>query len=397
MKLKQQPEDFVVEEVTQFPVDGGPFATYVLTKRSLGTPEALDKVRRQWKIPLHAVSYGGLKDRHAVTTQWVTIRGGPARDLQLDGVHLEYRGQASRAFTSDDILANRFRIVLRDLSPEELHTAMAALDEVKQWGLPNYFDKQRFGSVGWSGDFVARAWCLGDYERALWLALADPHDSDRAADKKEKQFLREHWGDWVACKKVVRNRFRRAVVAQLADQPGQYRRAMAALRRDQRALYLAALQSYLWNAMASEWIRQRVPPEDCFEVVIARWTFTFYRRLNTRLLEELRDTRLPLPSARCGVKTGPVRELMERAAAELGLEVRQLRIKYPRDSFFSKGDRPLVFFPRELAYQTGDDELNPGKRQLTLSFELPRGSYATILVKRITEDRLPENASSLEE
>ncbi|MBC7337938.1 MAG: tRNA pseudouridine(13) synthase TruD, partial [Clostridia bacterium] len=177
-----------------------------------------------------------------------------------------------------------FRIVLRDLSPEELHTAMAALDEVKQWGLPNYFDKQRFGSVGWSGDFVARAWCLGDYERALWLALADPHDSDRAADKKEKQFLREHWGDWVACKKVVRNRFRRAVVAQLADQPGQYRRAMAALRRDQRALYLAALQSYLWNAMASEWIRQRVPPEDCFEVVIARWTFTFYRRLNTQLL-----------------------------------------------------------------------------------------------------------------
>ncbi|MGB9688644.1 tRNA pseudouridine(13) synthase TruD [Thermogutta sp.] len=397
MKLKQQPEDFVVEEVTQFPVDGGPFAAYVLTKKSLGTSEALDKVRKQWNIPLHAVSYGGLKDRHALTTQWVTIRGGPPRDLELDGVRLEYRGQASRAFTSDDILANRFRIVLRDLSPEELHAAMAALDEVKQWGLPNYFDKQRFGSVGWSGDFVARAWCLGDYERALWLALADPHDSDRAADKKEKQFLREHWGDWAACKKVVRNRFRRAVVAQLADQPGQYRRAMAALRRDQRALYLAALQSYLWNAMASEWIRQRVPPQDCFEVVIARWTFTFYRRLNSQLLDEFREIRLPLPSARCGIKTGPVRELMERAAAELGLEVRQLRIKYPRDSFFSKGDRSLVFFPRELTCETGNDELNPGKQRLTLSFELPRGSYATILVKRITEDRSPEAGLGFEE
>lgn len=387
MKLKQRPEDFIVEEISEFPLDGGPYAVYTLTKTSLGTPEAVDKIRKAWRLPLYAVSYGGLKDRHAVTTQFLTIRGGPPRDLHLDGLTLHYRGQASRAFVSDDIAANRFHIVIRDLNTEEVESAVKALDEVRQWGLPNYFDKQRFGSVGWSGDFVARAWCLGDYERALWLALADPQDSDRARDKHEKQFLREHWGDWAACKQVVRNRFRRAVVAQLADQPGQYRRAMAAIRRDQRGLYLAALQSYLWNAMASEWIRQHAPSEECFEVVIARWTFTFFRRLTPELREMFAQTTLPLPSARCGVKSGPIRELMERAASELGLEVRQLRIKYPRDSFFSKGERPVVFFPKELTFDVAEDELNPGKRQLILDFALPRGSYATILVKRITEDR----------
>ncbi|HQF14821.1 MAG TPA: tRNA pseudouridine(13) synthase TruD, partial [Thermogutta sp.] len=164
---------------------------------------------------MHAVSYGGLKDRHAITRQYLTIRNGPSSSLTLEGIRLEYLGQASRPFTSDDITANHFRIVIRDLTLEDMEKAITALQEVGQFGLPNYFDKQRFGSVGWSGDFVARAWCLGDYERALWLALADPHDSDRSSDKKEKAYLREHWGDWLACKQVVRNRFRRAVVAQL--------------------------------------------------------------------------------------------------------------------------------------------------------------------------------------
>lgn len=392
MKLKQRPEDFVVEEISAFPLGSGPYAVYILRKTSLGTPEAVDVVREAWKLPLHAVSYGGLKDRHAVTTQLVTIKNGPPRDFRAEGLTLQYRGQAARAFVSDDILANRFQIVLRDLNAGELSLAVQALEEVQQFGLPNYFDKQRFGSVGWSGDFVARAWCLGDYERALWLALADAHDSDRAADKREKQFLREHWGDWAACKEVVRNRFRRAVVAQLADQPGYYRRAMAALRRDQRGLYLAALQSYLWNAMASELIRQHVAPDQVFDVVIARWTFCFFRRLSADLLEQWRNLTLPLPSARCGIKTGPMRELMERAAGELGLEVRQLRIKYPRDSFFSKGERRLVVFPEKLSWESGRDELNPGKEKLLLRFELPRGSYATILVKRITEDRCGSEA-----
>lgn len=390
MKLKQIPTDFIVEELSNFPLNGGPYAVYHLTKQSLGTPEAVDQIRERWRLPLHAISYGGLKDRHAVTRQWLTIRNGPKQSLHLDGVRLEYLGQASRPFTSENISTNRFRITLRDMGPADVEKAMAGIEEVRQFGLPNYFDKQRFGSVGWSGDFVARAWCLGDYERALWLALADPHDSDRSRDKEEKKFLREHWGDWMACKQVVRNRFRRAVVAQLADQPGEYRRAMAALRRDQRGLYLAAFQSYLWNVMASQWIARHVPLQDRFEVLIGRWMFTFFRRLSQDTAAQFRMTQIPLPSARCGIKSGPIRDLMEQAAAELGLEVRQLRIKYPRDSFFSKGERPLTFVPNNLTVVKDFDEMNPGREKLILAFDLPRGSYATILVKRITEDQSDE-------
>ena len=74
----------------------------------------------------------------------------------------------------------------------------------------------------------------------------------------------------------------------------------------------------------------------------------------------------------------------EQVVRDAGLEWRELRVKYPRDSFFSKGWRSAVAVPQDLAAEPADDELHPPRHKLTLRFILPRGSYATILVKRLT-------------
>src|SRR6478735_654143 len=118
MKLKSLPEDFEVEELSDFPINGGSFAVYLLTKRSIGTPEAITAIAERWNIPRREIGYGGLKDKHAVTRQWVTIRRGLRRDFNQESLSLAYQGQASRHFGPQDISANRFRIVLRNLSHE---------------------------------------------------------------------------------------------------------------------------------------------------------------------------------------------------------------------------------------------------------------------------------------
>ena len=69
---------------------------------------------------------------------------------------------------------------------------------------------------------------------------------------------------------------------------------------------------------------------------------------------------------------------------DAGLEWRELRVKYPRDSFFSKGWRQAVILPQDLHADVADDELDPPQRKLSLAFTLPRGSYATIVIKRLT-------------
>ncbi len=225
MKLKHKPEDFRVEEIAEPELGGGPFAFYRLAKKSLGTPEAVDAICRAWRVARDAVAVGGLKDRHAATRQFLSIENGPRRNLEQTNLALEYLGQSARPFDSKDILANRFEIVIRGLRPPEAEHIAAALPQAAEGGVPNYFDDQRFGSVGVSGDFIARPWCLGDYDRALWLALAESNSHDRPAVREEKRELCEHWGDWPACRQnAFRPVVRAAMDAPLPPTPGLSRR-----------------------------------------------------------------------------------------------------------------------------------------------------------------------------
>jgi tRNA pseudouridine13 synthase len=72
--------------------------------------------------------------------------------------------------------------------------------------------------------------------------------------------------------------------------------------------------------------------------------------------------------------------------AEEGILLDQMRIKGMQQPFFSKGDRTAKIPVGNLTWDAGDDELNRGRRKLLLQFELPRGCYATMLVKRLTVD-----------
>src|SRR5919202_1691364 len=104
MKVKQQPDDFRVEELTS--VAGGPagpFAFYRLEKQGWSTPDALAALRRRWRVDVRRLSYGGLKDRHAATVQYLTIFHGPRRNLRHHEVAVEYLGQVPAAYTSRDI------------------------------------------------------------------------------------------------------------------------------------------------------------------------------------------------------------------------------------------------------------------------------------------------------
>jgi len=386
MKLKQQPEDFQVEELTDVvPSAEGPFAFYRLDKEGWTTPDALQAVRRRWKLEPRRLSYGGLKDRHAHTVQYLTIFRGPQRRLTHHGIRLEYLGQVAAPYTSRAIRANRFHLTLRDLSPPEARAAQQALDQVRAEGVPNYFDDQRFGSAGPGGRFVARALVLGGYEEALRLALAEPYEHDRAAQKREKAILRGCWGDWAACKEQLPRGHARSLVDYLSHHPDDFRGAVARLRPELRGLYLSAYQSHLWNRMLARWLSGHCRPGQVMPVRLRLGEVPMHRGLDTSQLAELAGLRLPLPSARVQTDAADVgAALMDAVLHEEGLERGQLKLKGFREMFFSKGDRAALCVPDGLRQEACPDERHPGRQKLLLAFELPRGCYATLVVKRIT-------------
>jgi tRNA pseudouridine13 synthase len=385
LKLKQQPEDFQVEELTEVvPGTEGPFAFYCLDKRGWTTPDALQAIRRRWRLDLGRVSYGGLKDRHAHTIQYFTVFRGPKRGLTHHTVTVTYLGQVPQSYTSRDIRSNRFQLTLRDLTPEASTHALKALEEVRVEGVPNYFDDQRFGSVSGGGEFVARLLVLGRYEEALRQALAAPYEHDRAAQRKEKAILQAHWGDWTTCKAQLPRGHARSLVAYLEDHPDDYKGALARLRPELRGLYLSAYQSHLWNNMLASWLRQHCRPEQLIRVHLRLGELPMYQMLDEAQRRELAGRSLPLPSARGRLDpSDPRLSLMTAVLAEEGLTADQLKLKGFREMFFSKGERDALCMPAGLTHELRDDDRHPGRHQMILGFELPRGSYATLIVKRL--------------
>ena len=254
-------------------------------------------------------------------------------------------------------------------------------------GLPNYFDDQRFGSVGFSGGFIARAWLAGDHEQALRLAIAEPNPADRPDTKQEKAILREFWGNWPEAKARLERSHARSLVTYLADHPVDFRGAFARVRRELRSLYFSAYQSHLWNLTLGRMIERADPA----------------RAAGADRLQGRHPADPPRPRHRPGRRssppagspcpprgprcppTGPEREAALEVVAAEGFAWEDLRVKHLKDVFFSKGTRPALFFAENLTHALADDELEPGRKKLRLEFELPKGAYATLVVKRVTD------------
>jgi tRNA pseudouridine13 synthase len=385
MKVKQRPEDFRVEELT--PVlagDEGQFAFYRLDKTGWTTPDALAAVRRRWQVDHRRLSYGGLKDRHAITAQFFTIFRGPKRNLSHERITITYLGQRPEPFSSVNISANRFTIVVRSLNKEAIAHAVHALAEVDETGLPNYFDDQRFGSVGESSEFVAKEMVLGRFERALWLALAAPYAFDRAEIKKEKAILRAKWGDWPLCKSELPRGHARSLVDYLIHHPADFKGAVARLRPELQGLYLSAYQSYLWNRILGEWLTQFIGLDNLGAIELKLGVVPVPLRISAEQRAVWESLVLPLPSARVKPEPGTAWvPIVERVLQIEGLTLAEVKIKGMQKPFFSKGERPACIRPANLSHLVERDELNAGKEKLTLKFDLPRGSYATMLIKRV--------------
>ena len=156
MKLKETPADFRVTELLEFEASShGEYHVHLLHKEKLTTHEALGILVRYCRVRREDLAYAGLKDRQAITEQYITVRG---RRLEFDGHGIRVRplGRMDRPLTSKLSSGNAFEITVRDLSRHEAVEARRELPSISSTGFPNYFDDQRFGCITHGQGFVMR-------------------------------------------------------------------------------------------------------------------------------------------------------------------------------------------------------------------------------------------------
>lgn len=152
-RLRVEVEDFRVDEDLGFEPSGeGEQLFLQVEKRGANTAWVADQLAAWAGVARHAVSYAGLKDRHAVTRQAFTVHlpgreAPPLETMAIDGVTVLSQTRHRRKLPRGALRGNRFRLLLRDVAGD-LDAIEARLRAIRDGGVPNAFGEQRFGRGG---------------------------------------------------------------------------------------------------------------------------------------------------------------------------------------------------------------------------------------------------------
>lgn len=396
MKLKLRPTDFKVREILRDDVLAakGEFRVYAVTKRKLTSLEAAEILADHAGVAAGEVAMAGLKDRQGVTTQHMTIRRGREVRFGRPEIGIESIGFAPRDLTSEDSAGNAFEIIVRDLDERETNRVRTALPSVREHGLPNYFDDQRFGNLRHGQGWIALELMRGRTEVALKRLLCNVSDHDNDRMKGFKSALFRHWGDWGTCRDVA-GRFgaHHSVFEHLRKNEGDFAGAFRFIASRIRLIHLYAWQSHVWNRAVARGLENAVDENERFAIHTREGKHLFPKG-EVPVDPEWEGT-FPLPGpALEGVRFERQRELIEEVLTGHDLAPDAFRIDGVPGFALKPEERPIVVRPENLRVRPAEpDPTSRGRKLVKLSFALPRGAYASLVVRRLVGPPGPSSGS----
>lgn len=397
MTIRRTPEDFEVterlSEARRPAATRAPYALFRLTKTSLTTPHAAGLFARALGVKAGAVSWAGLKDKHGVTTQHVSAEWSrsaePPPVLSDRGWQATFAGWAPRALDAEAIEANHFAIVVRDLSPaaarliheRAAELASGAAGSMRTLRFINYFGDQRFASARPGQPFAGKHLARGEFEAALKSLIAQPHRKDMGAKRTATRLLASRWGDWAALASELPPGPARRPVEVLAS-GGTFTQAFAALPFVDQQFAVEAYQSHLWN----DCVRRMVESLPHTHIIAADPFGPLLFPRPAQIPPPWSTLQIPMPGE--GLPPDgrePWHQPMRAALAASGLGQAPITVPGLRRPAFRAALRPAVADAAEFeASPPRACELSrPGRLRVDLRFTLPRGAYATVLLRAL--------------
>ncbi|MFT4260948.1 MAG: tRNA pseudouridine(13) synthase TruD [Candidatus Woesearchaeota archaeon] len=313
MILKKHPEDFIVKEVFKRTLNKtGRYSIYLLKKIDYTTEAAITEVAKQLNVDRKKISYAGLKDRRAITYQYISILDSKPSGFETENITLTYQGKSDGPVSLGDLEGNNFEIVVRELKDPK----------IAKKRVPNYFDEQRFSS---NNHVIGRFIVNSKFEEAVNLILE--------FDQQKARHL----------KKV------------LYDNPNDYVNALRQIQPKMLMLYVHAYQSFLWNETVKRYL-QKNPRSNQRQIPIIGFGSDIPEDLEPIIDELLEEENISLRSF-------IIREIPSLSAEGTN---RSLFIDYKDLEFEVESDGDIY-------------------KKVRFKFYLPKGSYATMLVKNLLD------------
>jgi TruD family tRNA pseudouridine synthase len=280
--LKLLAQDFIVEEIAR---DGSvrtvDFETlkkpearegqtyYVdMVKAGISTLEAKSQLARELGIDEKNIGYAGIKDRLAITSQMVSVRGLPESErflnVNADRFFLKNVERGKGVLVNGDLVGNRFSITLRTetpITPELEHEMHEKLADMRSDGFWNFFYFQRFGVAGTPrliNFMLGRLLIRREYEEVIKVFCTHTGTWETAYINAIREAVGRAWGDWEAVAQLldflpVHFFHERILVHHLIKYPTDFLGALR-LMPDQIRLWVYAYACHLFNRKLSSLI-----------------------------------------------------------------------------------------------------------------------------------------------
>ncbi|MBW2992591.1 tRNA pseudouridine(13) synthase TruD [Candidatus Woesearchaeota archaeon] len=303
-KIKEKPEDFIVEEVTNvIAKDKGRYKLYWMTKKDYTTADAVKRIAKKLRIKERFIGFAGTKDKKAITKQLVGIpfiSKEKIENLGFDGLKLDFYGNNDEPVSLGDLEGNNFEIVVRNLDGVE----------VENKKIKNFYGEQRFSKQNADiGKLIVKK----DFKKAAEKIAESERDVKEYLDINEKDYI------------------------------GALRRLALKILK----IYVHAYQSYLWNKIALQ------IDEDCEIPIIGFDTEVKDEKIEKIMKEEginYRDfiiKEIPELSSEGGKRELFVKpkdfEILEKGEDELNKGKKKIKLKFflPKGSYATEAIRQL--------------------------------------------------------
>ena len=402
--LKVAPEDFIVEEISDLPPPGGSLYTVAKVKsRNWESNRLIRQLSRELRVSRRRIFFAGTKDKRAVTTQLMEFQVpmDAVASVRIADVEISDLYMTNKRLEIGDLVGNRFKLNARELpcsdseAKERIESTHAQLTAMG--GFPNFFGVQRFGAVRPVTHLVGKAMVNGDFENGVMLYLANPIEGEVQEALEARRRLEQELDFSTALQYFPKNlSFELAVINHLVKNPEDFTGALSVLPFNLQMMFVHAYQAYLFNRSLSERMRLGHVPN---VPLVGDMVLTVDKKglPDQERWIEVNAENVELMTRRChegkafvsgvlfGWKSlfanGIQGEIEERIVREENLKQDDFMIPAMR-RMSSKGTR------RALVSQYWEFSSNVVGGVAQFNFALPRGTYATVLLREFMKESL---------
>lgn len=344
-KIKEVPEDFLVTEISNIEIkEESNYLYYKLIKKDWNTLDAVKRLARILDIREKQIGFAGSKDRKAITEQIISFQGVKKEqidNIKLNGVELHFVGFGDTPISLGDLEGNKFEIVVRNLDGNEDINNINNTNNTNNNSIyiPNYFDEQRFSLRNAS---VGRHLVKKQFDKAV-ITINDPHYTE---------YLENHQNDFIGALKKIPTRLLR--------------------------MYINSYQSYLWNETLAVYLKDYAILDKEVEYSLGKFVFV-------KNSDDFLDLKIPLIGfASQDLENNEIHDIIKYLMRKEEISYDDFVIKQIPELSLEGELRSAFIEVQDLKIgELEDDELNSGQKKVTLIFTLPKGSYATMVIKKL--------------